>query len=143
MAKRWVRVYNRNHQILVRVCVTRSGQSVHLRPQSYEVLKYLVENKGHLISKDTLILEIWQGRAVTDGSLGKCIEEVRVALGTDSRQYLRNVRGRGYIFDPEETRENGKRFTVSKDEIEVLSMVLEEEENGEAFGQQEIGRASC
>ena len=121
---------------LARGCVTRSGQPIHLRPQSYEVLKYLVENKGHLISKDILIHEIWQGRAVTDGSLGKCIEEVREALGSDSRQYLRNVRGRGYIFDPEETRENGKRFTVSNDEIEVLSMVLEEEENGETFGQQ-------
>ena len=112
---------------LARGCVMRAGQQVHLRPQSYLVLKYLVENKGHLIAKDKLIQEIWQGRAVTDGSLGKCIEEVREALGPDSRQYLRNVRGRGYIFDPEEAHENRKRFTVSTLEMDVLSVVVEEE----------------
>jgi DNA-binding winged helix-turn-helix (wHTH) protein len=73
---------------------------VHLRPQSYEVLKYLAENKGRLISKDKLIEEVWKGRAVTDGSLGKCIEELREAFGPEAKQFIRNVRGRGYIFEP-------------------------------------------
>src|SRR5438128_12675051 len=84
---------------LARGCVVRQGEPVHLRPQSYNVLKYLVENKGHLISKDKLIEEVWHGRAVTDGSLGKCIEEVRDALGPDAPQYGGKVRGRRYIFD--------------------------------------------
>jgi TolB-like protein/DNA-binding winged helix-turn-helix (wHTH) protein/Tfp pilus assembly protein PilF len=84
---------------LARGCLTQSGRPVHLRPQSYAVLKYLAENKGSLISKDKLIETVWQGRAVTDGSLGKCIEEVREAIGPEARPYLRNVRGRGYIFD--------------------------------------------
>ncbi|MCA1850232.1 MAG: winged helix-turn-helix domain-containing protein, partial [Acidobacteria bacterium] len=79
-----------------RGCVLREGREVHLRPQSYDVLKYLVEHRGHLISKDRLIEEVWHGRAVTDGSLGKCIEEVREALGENSKNYVRNVRGRGY-----------------------------------------------
>jgi DNA-binding winged helix-turn-helix (wHTH) protein len=85
---------------LARGCLLRAGQPIHLRPQSYEVLRYLAENKGRLISKDQLIDEVWQGRAVTDGSLGKCIEEVRQALGESARSYVRNVRGRGYIFNP-------------------------------------------
>ncbi len=84
-----------------RGCLLRDGRPVHLRRQSYDVLKHLVENRGHLISKDKLIEEVWQGRAVTDGSLQKCIEEVREALGPDARKYVRNERGRGYIFDPE------------------------------------------
>ena len=84
---------------LARGCVVRGAEPIHLRPQSFEVLKHLVENKGHLISKDRLIEEVWHGRAVTDGSLVKCIEEVREALGPEARQYVRNVRGRGYIFD--------------------------------------------
>src|SRR5215813_5188687 len=84
---------------VARGCLTQSGHPIHLRPQSYDVLKYLAENNGRLISKDKLIDRVWQGRAVTDGSLGKCIEELREALGPSARQYLRNVRGRGYIFD--------------------------------------------
>ena len=47
---------------LARGCVLDGGRPIHLRRQSYEVLKYLVENRGHLISKDQLIAEIWQGR---------------------------------------------------------------------------------
>ncbi|MFN2578165.1 MAG: DPP IV N-terminal domain-containing protein [Pyrinomonadaceae bacterium] len=84
---------------LARDCVVRAGQSIHLRPQSYQVLKCLVENRGRLISKNKLIEEVWHGRAVTDASLAKCIEEVREALGSGARQYVRNVHGRGYIFD--------------------------------------------
>jgi TolB-like protein/DNA-binding winged helix-turn-helix (wHTH) protein len=115
---------------LARGCVLHSDRPVHLRPQSYEVLKYLVENKGRLISKDKLIEEVWQGRAVTDGSLGKCIEEVREALGPEARQYVRNVRGRGYIFDTA-LQENSEMQFLQTEEIDVLSVVVEEhEENG-------------
>jgi DNA-binding response OmpR family regulator len=33
---------------LARGCVTRSGEEIHLRPQTFEVLRYLAENRGHL-----------------------------------------------------------------------------------------------
>jgi len=114
---------------LARGCVLQADRPVHLRPQSYEVLKYLVENKGRLISKDKLIEEVWQGRAVTDGSLGKCIEEVREALGPDSRQHVRNVRGRGYIFDPK-VHESDEMLVLRSEEIDVISVGIEDDEDG-------------
>src|SRR5437870_4907596 len=113
---------------LARGCVVCGTEPVHLRPQSYNVLKYLVENKGHLISKDKLIEEVWHGRAVTDGSLGKCIEEVRDALGPDAPQYVRNVRGRGYIFDPGvEERSAAEGFSARSEQIDVVRVVVEDE----------------
>src|SRR4029079_16473165 len=84
---------------LTRGFLLRGDELIHLRPQTYEVLKYLVERRGQLISKDKVIEDVWQGRAVTDGSLGKCIEELRAALGDNATEYLRTVRGRGYIFE--------------------------------------------
>ena len=113
---------------LSRGCVIRAGEPVHLRPQSYEVLKYLAENKGRLISKDKLIEEVWKGRAVTDGSLGKCIEELREAFGPEAKQFIRNVRGRGYIFDPgvEDSEENKR--TLATDQIEFVRITVEEQE---------------
>lgn len=114
---------------LARGCLLRDDRLVHLRPQSYEVLKYLVENKGRLISKDQLIEEVWQGRAVTDGSLGKCIEEVREALGENARLYVRNVRGRGYIFDPEaDEQQTSEKQPAWSEQVDVVRMVLEDEE---------------
>src|SRR5437667_5355549 len=85
---------------LARGCLLRAGERIHLRPQSYEVLKYLVGNKGRLVSNDQLIEEVWCGRVVTDDSLVQCLRDVRHALGESSGQHIRNVRGRGYIFDP-------------------------------------------
>jgi DNA-binding winged helix-turn-helix (wHTH) protein len=113
---------------LARGCVIRAGEPVHLRPQSYEVLKYLAENKGRLISKDKLIEEVWKGRAVTDGSLGKCIEELREAFGPEAKRFIRNVRGRGYIFDPgvEDAGENKR--TLATDQIEFVRITVEEQE---------------
>ena len=114
---------------LARGCVMRASQPIHLRPQTYEVLKYLVEHRGRLIAKDTLIEEVWEGRAVTDGSLGKCIEEVRQALGPEGRSYVRNVRGRGYIFEALSKPEGAEIYPVASEQIDFVSVVIEEEED--------------
>ena len=120
---------------LARGRVTRSGEEVHLRRQTYEVLKFMVENRGHLISKDTLIEKVWGGRAVTDGSLGKCIEELRSALGPEAKQLIRNVRGRGYIFETgtNEVEEQPARSRI--DQVDVVSVTIEEHEETEPFGE--------
>lgn len=113
---------------LARGCLLRGGQPVHLRPQSYLVLKYLVTNRGRLISKDLLIDEVWEGRAVTDGSLGKCIEDVREALGEDARLYVRNVRGRGYIFEPKNDKQETPASEASwSEQIDVLRVLVEDD----------------
>lgn len=123
---------------LGRGCLLRDGEEVHLRPQSYEVLKYLADNNGRLVSKDRLIEDVWQGRAVTDGSLGKCIEEVREALGENARQYVRNVRGRGYIFDPEAGgRQKLESTSVWTEQVDVLRMVFKDEEETDRLDETE------
>src|SRR6266540_403272 len=105
---------------LARGCLLRAGEPVHLRPQSYEVLKYLVGNKGHLVSKDRLIEEVWGGRVVTDDSLVQCLRDVRHALGGSSGQHIRNVRGRGYIFDPAASDHDDGETGQVRNEIDPL-----------------------
>ena len=115
---------------LARGCVLDGAQPVHLRPQTYEVLRYLVENRGHLISKNQLIAEVWQGRAVTDGSLQKCVEEVREALGPEARRYVQNVRGRGYIFDTGiEERDQRSPVSPVAEQIDVVRITVEDNEH--------------
>jgi Tol biopolymer transport system component/DNA-binding winged helix-turn-helix (wHTH) protein len=114
---------------LTRGFLLRGDELVHLRPQTYEVLKYLIENKGRLISKDKLIEDVWQGRAVTDGSLGKCIEELREALGENALEYIRNVRGRGYIFDTGiEEPDKSEPISTRSEKIDVVRVTIHEEE---------------
>ena len=76
----------------------RNGQEVALRRKSFEVLAYLVEHHGRLVTKDVLAGAIWPDTAVTDNSLSQCLVEIRRALGDESQGLIRTVSRRGYVF---------------------------------------------
>src|SRR5947209_15635069 len=86
---------------LTRGCLQFGLREIRLRPKSFEVLKYLVENSGRLINKDELIDAIWVGASVTDDSLVQCLKDIRHALCDETQQIIKTVHGRGYIFDTE------------------------------------------
>src|SRR3989442_13701047 len=97
---------------LTRGCLLHGQEEIKLRPKSFEVLKYLVENNGRLISKDELIHTVWVETAVTDDSLVQCLKDIRHALRDEAQQIIKTVHGRGYIFDAE-GKENGSAAQVT------------------------------
>jgi Tol biopolymer transport system component/DNA-binding winged helix-turn-helix (wHTH) protein len=76
----------------------RGIEQVKLRPKPLEVLAYLVEHHGRVVTKHTLIKSIWPDAAITDNSLAQCLVEIRRALDDDSQQSIRTVARRGYVF---------------------------------------------
>ncbi len=76
--------------------VDAAGRPCTLRPQSFAVLRHLVENRGRLVTKDELMQAVWPDVAVTDDSLVQCIGEIRRALGEDGKALLETVPRRGY-----------------------------------------------
>jgi Tol biopolymer transport system component/DNA-binding winged helix-turn-helix (wHTH) protein len=78
--------------------LTRGGEEITLRPKSFEVLTYLVEHHGQLVTKSALVEAIWPDTAVGDNSLAQCLFDIRRALGDDSQQLIRTVARRGYVF---------------------------------------------
>src|SRR3989475_7490174 len=113
---------------LTRGCLLRAQEEIRLRPKSFEVLKYLVENNGRLISKDELIHAVWVDTAVTDDSLVKCLKDIRRALNDEAQQIIKTVPRRGYIFDAE-VRDNGSaQVTTYTEETAGVSVIIEEEE---------------
>jgi TolB-like protein/DNA-binding winged helix-turn-helix (wHTH) protein/Flp pilus assembly protein TadD len=84
---------------LSRGCLRRGDVEIKLRPKSFELLRYLTENHGRLVSKEELIRSVWADTAVTDNSLAQCLIEIRRSLDDDSQTIIRNVPRRGYIFD--------------------------------------------
>ena len=86
-----------------RACLFRNGQPVHLRPQAYRALKFFAERRGRLVTKEELVREVWDGRAVTDDSLVQCLRDLRQALGSKGSRYFTTRRGLGYIFDFDST----------------------------------------
>lgn len=78
----------------------RGDVSIDLRPKVYELLLFLVRNRGRLILKQELLDAIWGEIHVSDGSLNRTVADLRRALGDDPRapRLIETVARRGYRF---------------------------------------------
>lgn len=84
---------------LARGCLRAGDQDIYLRPKTFDVLRYLVENAERLVSRQELHDAVWPNVAVSDDSLVQCIRELRKKLGDDGRRLIKTVPRRGYRFD--------------------------------------------
>jgi adenylate cyclase len=75
-----------------------ADRDVELRPKSFEVLCYLVENAGRLVTKEELIEAIWPDVMVSDQVLTHCVSEARQAIGDGGQTIIKTVPRRGYRF---------------------------------------------
>ncbi len=78
--------------------LSRANESVQLDAKSMDVLVYLIENDGRVVSADELLDAIWPGRVVEQSTIHRRINQLRRALGDDPRQpdYLETIVKRGY-----------------------------------------------
>ena len=77
------------------------GAELPLRPKSFALLRFLVENAGRLLDRDTIMAAVWPDLFVTDDSIAQCIGSIRRALGDEAQRLLRTVPKRGYLFAAE------------------------------------------
>jgi adenylate cyclase len=84
-----------------RGCLFLEGNEVKLRPKTFAVLQYLVENSSRLVSKDELFAAVWPNLATTDDTLVQSIGELRRALGDDGPRLIKTIPRRGYRFEAE------------------------------------------
>jgi pimeloyl-ACP methyl ester carboxylesterase/DNA-binding winged helix-turn-helix (wHTH) protein len=80
--------------------LTRDGHVVPLTPKAYDVLRYLVEHAGRLLTKQELLDACWPEVFVGDAALKVCIREIRKALDekVQKPQYIETAHRRGYRF---------------------------------------------
>src|SRR5262249_28496738 len=83
---------------VARSSLRTADRDVELRPKSFEVLCYLVENAGRLVTKEELIEAIWPDVTASDQVLAHCVSEVRQAIGNSGQTIIKTVPGRGYRF---------------------------------------------
>jgi DNA-binding winged helix-turn-helix (wHTH) protein/tetratricopeptide (TPR) repeat protein len=78
----------------------RGKQSILLTPKALNVLHYLVEHAGQLVTKDDLWRAVWPRISVTDATLTMCVSELRKALRDPSNtpRYIETVHRLGYRF---------------------------------------------
>jgi adenylate cyclase len=73
--------------------------TVELRNKSFEVLCYLIDHPNQVVTKEELFAAVWPNVVVGDDSLAQCISEIRRGLGPASKEIIKTVPRRGYVFD--------------------------------------------
>jgi TolB-like protein/DNA-binding winged helix-turn-helix (wHTH) protein len=78
----------------------RGDKSVHVEPKVMQVLLYLADRPGEVVSKKTLKKEIWEDAWVTDDALTRCVSDLRKALEDDSKnpRVIQTIPRGGYRF---------------------------------------------
>ena len=80
------------------VAVAVDGQSIRLTRREFELLRYLVQNKNRVVSRDRLLERVWgYDRLVETRSVDVHVGRLRGKLGDAGRQ-IETVVGLGYRF---------------------------------------------
>jgi TolB-like protein len=80
--------------------LTRGSEPVSVGPQVFDLLAYLVQNRERVVSKDSLLDVVWNGRIVSESTLTSHINAVRKAIGDsgEEQHLVRTVPRKGFRF---------------------------------------------
>jgi DNA-binding winged helix-turn-helix (wHTH) protein/Flp pilus assembly protein TadD len=80
--------------------LTRAGQDVPLSPHLVDILQFLVQSPGELVTKEALLDRFWRDVHVTENTVTRAVADIRKALGDDATrpQYIQTLARRGYRF---------------------------------------------
>ncbi|MBH5399124.1 winged helix-turn-helix domain-containing protein [Bradyrhizobium sp. CNPSo 4010] len=80
--------------------LTCDGKTIPLQPQVFDLLFYLVTQRGRVVSKGDLISQIWNDRIVSDSALNSRINAARKALGDDgaTQRLIKTIPRKGFRF---------------------------------------------
>jgi len=78
----------------------RGAAVVSVTPQVFDLLDYLIRNRGRVVSKDDLIDAIWNGRSVSDAALTTRLNAARSAIGDSGQQQrlIKTLPRKGFRF---------------------------------------------
>jgi Tol biopolymer transport system component/DNA-binding winged helix-turn-helix (wHTH) protein len=80
-----------------------AGEPITLRSKVFDLLVYLVENRGRVVAKAELMEAVWPDTVVEENNLNQAISALRQALGetAQSPRFVATITGRGYQFTGE------------------------------------------
>ncbi len=82
--------------------IERNGRSIHLPPRIVDLLSFLAENVGEVVSRDMLVNSVWKNcETISDQAITQCVSELRKFLRdnrpvADTPTYIQTVPKRGY-----------------------------------------------
>ncbi len=78
--------------------IAKSGHEIHLEPRVMQVLVFLAEHPGDVISREKILESVWSDTYVSDEVLTTAIRDLRRALGDDPKDphFIKTFPKKGY-----------------------------------------------
>ena len=111
----------------------RGDEVVPLTPKAFEMLLVLVENSGHVLTKEELMKRVWPDTIVEEANLSHNIYKLREAPGEgrNGEKYIKTVPRRGYRFVAKVTRVHDHDADLLVEEHSRARIVIEEDDAAE------------
>ena len=93
-----------------RLVFISDGRAVQLTPREFELLQYMLRNRGKVLSARAILANAWGPEYAGEDTLVKqFIHRLRVKLEPDpaSPEYIVTIRGSGYAFEEDTRPRNG------------------------------------
>jgi DNA-binding winged helix-turn-helix (wHTH) protein/tetratricopeptide (TPR) repeat protein len=83
--------------------LARAGRALHLRPKVFDVVRFLIERRGRVVTKQELIDALWGEEHVNEAVVPWTMSHARRALGQDGydKQPIETIYRRGYCWNAE------------------------------------------
>ena len=79
--------------------ITIDGEVNSLTPKELELIRFLVQHRGNVLSRDEILEKVWGVKYFgTTRTLDQCVAQIRKKIGDHGRtpEYLLTVHGVGY-----------------------------------------------
>ena len=78
----------------------RGDAPVAVEPKVFDLLAYVIENRGRVVSRDDLIAHVWGGRIVSEAAIARCINGARNAIGDsgEAQRLIKTLQRKGLRF---------------------------------------------
>lgn len=104
----------------------RGDTLVALEPQVFDVLKFLIDARDRVVSRDDLLEAVWQGRVVSESTLSSRLNAARTAIGdTGAEQRLIRTlprKGVRFIGEVREVAESAAELAAGTASSEVRAL---------------------
>lgn len=83
--------------------IEKNNKIIELTKNEYKILKYLIENRGKIVSREEIMDSLWESESfIDDNTLSVNITRLRNKLAElDLKEIIETRRGQGYILKGE------------------------------------------
>ena len=125
---------------LIERSAKRCDRQVNLRPREFQLLKYMMQRNGQLLTRATLFREVWNYRFVPESNLvdvhmGRLRRKIDAA---DEAPMIRNVRGVGFVLSAAPLSRNSSSRATEQDTQTPLTSFQDQTEQAGSMPAQVI-----